>query len=201
MSLLDGLEDEVESVLFVAREISLYRIPPMETMEGYKAADWGLANPLWKGRLRILERASTGATILLEDGQTGSIFARAPYNNDQVVKPVLDSSRYFVVRVEDPASGNRAFLGIGFTDRTESFDFNVALQDYDKRKNGPVSVEPAQASSAPKADYSLKEGQTFSINIPGRKGAPPKPAASSSSSSGAGGAIPLLPPPPSGKKR
>lgn len=129
----------------------------METMEGYKvgsylriespiihilqAADWGLANPLWKGRLRILERGSTGATILLEDGQTGAsnysiatrehilltllpAFARAPYNNDQAVQPVLDSSRYFVIRVEDPASGNRAFLGIGFTDRTESFDFS-----------------------------------------------------------------------------
>jgi len=52
MSLLDGLEDEVESVLFVVREISCrfrsslsirviekppaYRLPPMETMEGYK---------------------------------------------------------------------------------------------------------------------------------------------------------------------
>jgi len=201
MSLLGGLDDEVESVLFIVREISLYRIPPMETMEGYKAADWGLANPLWKGRLRIVERESTGVTILLEDGQTGTIFARASYNNDQSVQPVLDSSRYFVIKVEDPASGNRAFLGIGFTDRTESFDFNVALQDYDKRKNGPVAAEPAQASSAPKGDYSLKEGQTFSINIPGRKGAPPKPATSSSSSSGAGGTIPLLPPPPSGKKR
>lgn len=91
--------------------------------------------------MRILERTSTGATILLEDGQTGAsncstvirennrltvlpVFARAPYNNDQVVKPVLDSSRYFVLRVEDPTSGNRAFLGIGFTDRTESFDFS-----------------------------------------------------------------------------
>jgi len=89
-----------------------------------------------------LERGSTGVTILLEDGQTGAsncstairennllkllpVFARAPYNNDQAVQPVLDSSRYFVIRVEDPTSGNRAFLGIGFTDRTESFDFSV----------------------------------------------------------------------------
>ena len=92
--------------------------------------------------MRILEKGSTGVTILLEDGQTGSgnclmpiwehnlltellVFARAPYNNDKAVQPVLDSSRYFVIRVEDPASGSRASLGIGFTDRTESFDFSA----------------------------------------------------------------------------
>jgi hypothetical protein len=40
-------------------------------MHTLQAADWGLANPLWKGRLRILERGSTGVTILLEDSQTG----------------------------------------------------------------------------------------------------------------------------------
>jgi hypothetical protein len=37
-----------------------------------QAADWGLENPLWKGRLRILEKESTGAVIVLEDGQTGA---------------------------------------------------------------------------------------------------------------------------------
>jgi len=71
MSLFDT-DDEVESVLFVQREISVYRVPPLESMDGYKAAEWGLENPLWKGRLRILEKASSGVTIVLEDGQTGT---------------------------------------------------------------------------------------------------------------------------------
>jgi len=204
MSLFDA-DDEVESVLFVQREMSVYRVPPLESMDGYKAAEWGLENPLWKGRLRVLEKASSGVTIVLEDGQTGAPFARAPYTDDQAVQPVLDSSRYFVLRVQDLNTGSKAHIGIGFTDRAESFDFNVALQDYTKRKNAPAKLEEEAKSSAPKVDYSLKEGQTFKISIPGGKAGAStsrsSASASSTSSSSTTAAIPLLPPPPGARKR
>ncbi|KAG8821490.1 hypothetical protein FRC17_009802 [Serendipita sp. 399] len=202
MSLFDA-DDEVESVLFVHREISVYRVPPMESMDGYKAADWGLESPLWKGRIRVVEKESSGVVILLEDGQTGASFARAPYNDQSAVQPVLDSSRYFVLRVQDPNTGSKAHIGIGFVDRAESFDFNVALQDYIKRKNAPAQLEQATTSTAPKVDYSLKEGQTFRINIPGKKtsSASTPPAAQSSASTSSGGPIPLLPPPPGGLRK
>jgi len=39
--------------------------------EGHRANDWGdLADPLWKGRLRIIEK-SQGAALYFENGQTG----------------------------------------------------------------------------------------------------------------------------------
>lgn len=69
---------------------------------------------------------------------SGDLFALCPYDIKGLsVEPVLDSSRYFVLRVEsdDPEGGTakkRAFIGMGFQDRSDSFDFNVVLQDWTK---------------------------------------------------------------------
>lgn len=81
-----------------------------------------------------------------------------------------------------------------------------------KALQNPVESESDKPSphvpAGPKKDYSLKEGQTFSISIPGRaKNNTPSNAASdllgSGSSSGGGGGlgVPLLPPPPPGAPR
>ncbi|KAF8201782.1 adaptin ear-binding coat-associated protein 1 [Pholiota molesta] len=206
------LDEEIDSILYIAREVSVYKIPPLNANEGHRANDWGdLASPLWKGRLRIIEN-SKGAALHLEDAQTGELFARAEYDVTRPsVEAVLDSSRYFVVRVED--AGKKAYIGLGFAERSDSFDFNVALQDYTKRRravlNPPVDNEEVvspHVPAGPKKDYTLKEGQTFSINIPGRNkttGGTNNLLGSSATSSSAStaGAIPLLPPPPSAIKR
>ncbi|TFK30059.1 adaptin ear-binding coat-associated protein 1 [Coprinopsis marcescibilis] len=200
------MDDEIESILHIAREVLVYKIPPLTKNAGHRAGEWGdLADPLWKGRLRIVEKSS-GATLIFEDSTT--VFAKTAYDPQRPsVEAVLDSSRYFVVRVED--AGKKAYIGMGFVERTDSFDFNVALQDYTKRYKSaqkaalePETVDP-QVPLGPKKDYTLKEGQTFSINIPGRG----KSATSSnlfetgSSDSSSGPAFPLLPPPPSANKR
>lgn len=185
----------------------MFKIPPLKANEGHRAGDWGdLGNPLWKGRLRIIER-SNGVSLQFEDATTGELFATATYDPDRPsVEAVLDSSRYFVIRVED--AGRKAYIGMGFLERSESFDFNVALQDYAKRfrakQNPPKPDQTTVLSSVPKKDYSLKEGQTFSIKIPGRS-AGDKPSNLLSSNSGgnaqSGGGFPLLPPPPSIKRQ
>ena len=35
------MEDEYETVLFVARECFVYKVPPRSSAAGYRAAEWG----------------------------------------------------------------------------------------------------------------------------------------------------------------
>ncbi|TYJ57456.1 hypothetical protein B9479_001773 [Cryptococcus floricola] len=196
---MDTLTDEIEAVLFVAREVMVYQIPPQTTTAGYKAADWNVESFLWKGRLRVIDIGSR-SELRLEDSSTGELFAQVVYVSPwNQVEPVLDSSRYFVLRVEGEG-GKRAYIGMGFAERGEAFDFQVALQTVVKRTQNTTSTsddpdEPSKPAAPPK-DYSLKEGQTFTINIPGRERK--KPA--SSGGGGGGGLFALPPPPPPGRR-
>ena len=46
------------------------------------------------------------------------------------MEPAADSSRNFVLRLVDSSTGRHAFVGLSFADRSEAFDFNVALVRY-----------------------------------------------------------------------
>ncbi|RUS17387.1 adaptin ear-binding coat-associated protein 1 [Endogone sp. FLAS-F59071] len=192
------MDDDYESVLLVIRECYVYRIPPRQSSRGYRAADWGdMEAFLWKGRLRIISKGDK-CFIKLEDSGTGDLFALCPYDpTNNSVESVLDSSRYFVLKVED--HGRHAFIGMGFQERTEAFDFNVTLQDFIKQVRAEKQAAAAPPVEAgPKKDYSLKEGQTISITI-GNRPTRPRPATNESGAGGAstGGMMPFLPPPPS----
>ncbi|KAM0751579.1 adaptin ear-binding coat-associated protein 1 NECAP-1 [Meredithblackwellia eburnea MCA 4105] len=205
-------ETDYESVLFVARECYVYRIPPRTSTEGYKAATWGdMGQPLWKGRIRVIEKGSgvpSKCFVRLEDANTGELFALTPYtpsktNTNGGVEAVLDSSRYFVLTVVDQDSGQRAYLGMGFLERTESFDFNVALQDWSKRQTPRKTIAEGPAAPSPhlpaggSRDFSLKPGETLNIKIGGNS--TKKTGAKVETGLGSGGFL-LPPPPPAGRK-
>ncbi len=146
------------------------------------------------------------ADILLEDGSTGELFAAAPYNSAAVVEQVVDSSRFFVIRVQDP-SGRKATLGLGFEERSEAFDFSIALQEVRKGLNIRTAEEERAARKTKKEedkgitrDFSLKEGETITVNLGGKVGKGRRNAPTSSTSKenepSLGGFS--LPPPPGG---
>lgn len=94
------------------------------------------------------------------------------------VEQVVDSSRFFAIRVVDRA--RKAILGIGFEDRSDAFDFGVALQEVRRHMDAAAAAASngkgkgmgangadngARDKPAEKVDYSLKEGETISITI------------------------------------
>ncbi|XP_004078000.1 adaptin ear-binding coat-associated protein 1-like [Oryzias latipes] len=185
---------EYESVLCVKPEVNVYRIPPRASNRAVRAADWKLDAPDWTGRLRVTARGKV-AYVKLEDKISGELFAQAPMEEYPgiAVETVSDSSRYFVLRIQDD-NGRKAFIGIGFGDRGDAFDFNVALQDHFKwvKQETEFTKQALLPDSTPKLDLGFKEGQTITINIGQTK---KKDRARPHSSGGLG----LLPPPPGGK--
>jgi hypothetical protein len=88
------------------------------------------------------------------------------------VEQVVDSSRFFAVRVVD--GPRKAVLGVGFEDRGNAFDFGVALQEVRRHMDATANasngkkLNGSQKNAAPlaeKKDYSLKEGETINITI------------------------------------
>ncbi|KAK3551130.1 hypothetical protein QTP70_013996, partial [Hemibagrus guttatus] len=187
-------EVEYESVLCVKPDVNVYRIPPRASNRAVRAADWKLDAPDWMGRMRVTARGKI-AYIKLEDKISGELFAQAPVEQYPgiAIETVSDSSRYFVLRIQDD-SGRSAFIGIGFGDRGDAFDFNVALQDHFKwvKQDNEFSKQAQTPDLGPKLDLGFKEGQTITLNI----GQSKKREKSRPQSSGGLG---LLPPPPSGK--
>ncbi|CAB0031321.1 unnamed protein product [Trichogramma brassicae] len=185
-----------ESVLLVKSEVFVFKIPPRSTNRGYRAADWNLQEPSWTGRMRLVTNGDA-VSIKLEDKASGALFAKCPIEQYPgiAVEPVTDSSRYFVLRIQDD-NGRSAFIGVGFLDRSDSFDLNVALQDHFKWLKNRDQIEEEKKTPKPELDLRFKEGETIKINmkITKKDGSETSSKAKKSSSSG------VLPPPPGGVK-
>ncbi|XP_050458539.1 NECAP-like protein CG9132 isoform X1 [Cataglyphis hispanica] len=186
-----------ESVLLVKSEIFVFKIPPRSTNRGYRAADWNLQEPSWTGRMRLVSQGDS-ITIKLEDKITGELFAKCPIEQYPgiAVEPVTDSSRYFVLRIQDD-NGRSAFIGVGFLDRSDSFDLNVALQDHFKWLKNREQIEKEKEKPKQELDLRFKEGETIKINMKITK---KDGSEVSSKSKQRTSAVTGLPPPPGGVK-
>lgn len=188
----------IQRILYLAPKVHIYQIPPATSTKGYQASTWTANNnqlQIFTARLRIVETSIPSAssddasgnddnekvttTILLEDPKNGDLFAAAPYTSERTVEQALDSSRFFAITVV--GEGRKAVLGMGFEERSEAFDFSIALQDarrvlgFESKSASSLSSRSSSKTSAPvaeevKRDFSLKAGETISINLGGLKG-------------------------------
>ncbi|CAN1123332.1 Adaptin ear-binding coat-associated protein 1 [Linum perenne] len=135
-----------------------------------RADEWDVNKWAWEGSLKVVSRTEE-CIIRLEDKSTGELYARAFLRRGEPhpVEPVIDSSRYFVLRIEENIDGRlrHAFIGVGFRERTEAYDFQAALHDHmkylDKKKTAEEMEQHFQHTSG--HDYSLKEGETLVLQI------------------------------------
>ncbi|KAI5661832.1 hypothetical protein M9H77_21155 [Catharanthus roseus] len=166
----EAIEEAIELILFQVSECYVYMIPPRKTAASYRADEWNVNKWAWEGSLKVISKGEE-CIIRLEDKTTGELYARAFLRDGEPhpVEPVIDSSRYFVLRIEENIGGKlrHAFIGIGFRERPQAYDFQAALHDHMKYLNKKKVAEEMeqQYQQTSSVDYSLKEGETLVLQI------------------------------------
>ena len=201
----DSADTPVELILLRCPEVFCYKVPPQASAAGHRAEDWNLGEPRFTGRLHLVGVGSTlECRVLKQDGDDAPV-AVCPVRTgdkappvDAVVCAVVDSSRYFVFRCED-AKGRRAYLGVGFRERDQAYDFKASIDDFVRaaRREATAAVlreaaEEAAASpvaAAPAVDMSLKGGLKLSFGDKASPSASPPRRETAA-------AVPKLAPPP-----
>ena len=104
--------------------------------------------------------------VLLTHRDSSAEYARAPITDAASVEKCVDSSRYFVIRCvnPNPRVNQKLFIGIAFNERNDAFEFNVALQEYQKYRLQKRDLAKApNYEDAPTLDMSIKDGEKIKV--------------------------------------
>jgi hypothetical protein len=100
----DDGESAFEDNLCVIQRGFVFQVPTVKSSSGYRAKEWSIDKALWSGRVRVVAHRGK-CRILLEhpdddaDNARQGLFASCPYDAPECVEPVVDSARYFVLRI------------------------------------------------------------------------------------------------------
>ena len=147
---LKSLEDPeiVERIRCTIKDAHVFKLPNTANSGGWRGADW--TTEVWQGTLQVVERGDW-TVILLKDSKTNAIFAVCPVKEGAVDR-CIDSSRYFVLRVESHYEDRHVYIGLAFNERNDAFEFNVSLEDSRREREqqeeaGKLETGPAKVSS------------------------------------------------------
>jgi len=155
--------DSIQRTLCTIPKIFVFKVPPLKGGRGFRAKEWD-QTPIWTGRLRIVAQG-TKCAILLEHIDNTGLFATCPIKSAKTVEQVVDSSRYYVLRIES-SKGKAAIIGIGFEQRSQAFDFKAAIQDFQTQEKAEEQM--AAIDSSIQIDYSLPADGKIQVNLVGK---------------------------------
>ena len=95
------------------------------------------------------------------------------------VDSVIDSSRYYVIRLKDRMSTRSLLVGIGFRERDTSFDFKNCLNDYVRYVDRMSAAEKSKALWS-ETNCELRGNGASASTVKSGADAPPSPSPSGS---------------------
>jgi hypothetical protein len=95
-----------------------------------------------------------------------SLYAKCPVAQDyqESIAKCTDSSRGFAVKLMSD-DGRSMWVGLGFHDRNDAFDFQCCFHDFAARRENLKNPTAFETDIGPKIDFSLGAGEKFSVSI------------------------------------
>jgi hypothetical protein len=196
---VDDVMEETTRTLTKIPQCFTFRVPPRGP-QGY-SAKLLKENPMGNYALEIISKGKE-AVIMLKKPD-GSVYCMSPIkpNGAECYEKSFDSSRYFVLRLEDPRTGKTGSIGMGFNKRDQALEFKVTVQDFLERvkreETNNASVETHQDTG----EFKLEGTMKIKIKVPSGKKKKKKDKKDKKKSSGGGISLSAPPPAASGRRR
>ncbi|KAF5841904.1 hypothetical protein DUNSADRAFT_10341 [Dunaliella salina] len=141
-------DEPIPQILCTIGEVNCYGIPPLRPGTiGHRSAEWLVGSRIFTGKLKVVS-IGLRMEIQLEEPASGQLFAACPIAHGMrsvCVESCVDSSRNFVIRLEDPGTKRHAFVGLGFTTREESSEFTEAMLRHEKYAEREIAASKVGA--------------------------------------------------------
>jgi len=144
-----------------------FRVPPRGP-QGY-SAKLLKEHPMGNYSLEIISKGKE-AVIMLKKPD-GSVYVMSPVKpgGADCYEKSFDSSRYFVLRIEDPRSGKTGSIGMGFNKRDQALEFKVTVQDFLERVKREEVNAASVATHQDTGEFALKGTMKIKLAVPGGK--------------------------------
>ena len=152
--------ETVEYVRCKIRDTHVFKVSAPRQSSGWSATE--LTEELWQGTVKVVDRGVFSG-ILLTDRVTDELFAVCPIEEE--VERCTDSSRYFIVKVKNARDGKTSRVGLAFNERSQAFDFNIALETSKKEQQARKTTISSTDSESSIEDEGMPESGIIGENM------------------------------------